>query len=72
MGNLLKTGDFLDELNIHGRIILKWIFKKFLRDWSGLVEESGGWFRVPRQAVIALASCATVSISIRSLLHGVR
>jgi hypothetical protein len=50
---VLQGKNLLDGVNIQGRIILKCILKKYVREWSGL---GGGWrplmkavmkFRVP-------------------------
>jgi hypothetical protein len=39
-GDLRKRG-YLEDLGVDGRIILKWIFKKWVGSWTGLI-----WLRI--------------------------
>jgi hypothetical protein len=39
----LRQKDHLEDLDVDGKIILKWIFKKSNGAWTGLI-----WFRVER------------------------
>jgi hypothetical protein len=45
LGVSLIAGDYFEELGIHGRIILKWIFKKSNGgvDWIELAQDSDRW-----------------------------
>ena len=43
--HVARTGDHLEDVRIGGRIILKWIFKKWFRgmDWIDLAQDRGRW-----------------------------
>jgi hypothetical protein len=78
----LRERDHLEDLDIHGRIILLQIFKKWLGEtWTGLIYcriETGGWalvnaemnLRVSESAGNFLTCRGITSFSGRTLLHG--
>jgi hypothetical protein len=78
----LREFDHLGDSGIGGRIILKWICKKWGggMDWIELAQDRDRWralvnavmnLRVPQNAGNFLTSLETVSFSSRPLLHGI-
>jgi hypothetical protein len=79
-GNL-RERDNLGYLSVDGRIILRWIFRKWdgVKDWTELAQDRDRW-RAFVNAVMNLrvqynagnlTTCKPVSFSRRTLLHGV-
>jgi hypothetical protein len=74
-------GDHLEDPGLDGRIILKWIFKKWDggMDWIDMAQDRDRWavvsavmnLRVPKYAGNFLTNCGPVSFSGRTLLYGV-
>jgi hypothetical protein len=42
----LREGDHLEDLDVDGRIILKWILKQWLgdMDWNALAQDRDSWW----------------------------
>ena len=41
LGGDMREGDHLEDQDIDGKIVLKWIFKKWEGAWAGLI-----WLRI--------------------------
>jgi hypothetical protein len=54
----LKEGDDLEAIDTDGRVILKWIFKK----WGGASCTGLFWFRIVRGAVVFKAEIQLCSL----------
>ena len=70
----LKEGDHLGDPGVDGRIIRRWIFRKWDRDtdwWRALVNVVMNT-QVPQNMGNFLTNCKPVSYSRRNMLHGVR
>jgi hypothetical protein len=82
-GGNLKERDHLGDPGIDGRVILRWIFRKWnvrSMDWIELAQNRDRWrafvtavmnFQVPYNAENFLTSCKPVSFSRRTLPYGV-
>ena len=81
-GNLAER-DHLEDLGVDGRIILRWIFRKWDVEGMGSIElarDRDRWrvlvtavmnIRVPYKAGDFLTGCETVRCSRKNKLHGV-
>ena len=79
----MKERDHLGDPGLDGRVILRWIFRKWDvggMDWIELAQDRDRWrafvnavmnLRVPSNAGNFLTSLKPVSFSRRTLLHGV-
>jgi hypothetical protein len=75
--------EHLENPDLYGRIILRWIFRKYYvgdMDWIELAQDMESWlalvsavmnFRVPLNVGNFLTSLETVSFSRKTLLHEV-
>jgi len=79
----LKERDHWEHPGVDGRIILRWIFKKWDggMDWIDLAKDWGRWrdtvkavmnLRVPQSVGNCLTSCESVTFSRRTLLRAVK
>jgi hypothetical protein len=52
-GEELRKRDYLEDLGVEGRVILKWIFEKWDggMDWIDLVQNMDGWRVVVNSAM---------------------
>jgi hypothetical protein len=51
---LVREGEYLGDPDVDGRIILKWIFKKWYggrMDWIELAQDRGRWWAVVNAVV---------------------